>query len=124
MPAMPGNSPAASMITPTPSSAAPPDSAARPAKKADRKAAADARGATAAFRKAVRTAEAEMTRLAKRRDEIDRMLADPTDCKVADMGRKPADLMQERGRVEAALEAAESAWLEATEALEAASQAA
>lgn len=94
---------------------------AKPNKKNDRKAAADARDATAALRKAARAAEAEVTKLNARRAEIDRVLANPTDCKIADMGRKPADLMQERGRLEAALEKAENAWLEANEAIESAS---
>jgi ATP-binding cassette subfamily F protein 3 len=90
-------------------------------KKNDRKAAAEAREAGAAMRKVARAAEAEVAKLTARRTEIDRILLNPTDCKVADMGRKPADLMQERGRVEAALEKAENAWLEANEALEATS---
>jgi ATP-binding cassette subfamily F protein 3 len=93
----------------------------KPNKKNDRKAAAEAREAGAAMRKVARAAEAEVAKLTARRTEIDRILLNPTDCKVADMGRKPADLMQERGRVEVALEKAENAWLEANEALESAS---
>lgn len=93
----------------------------KPNKKNDRKAAAEARDANSALRKAARTAEAELAKLTARRAEIDRVLANPADCKISDMGKKPADLMQERGRIGAALEKAENAWLEANEALEAAS---
>ncbi|GGI81458.1 glycosyl transferase family 1 [Polymorphobacter multimanifer] len=89
-------------------------------KKDDRKAAAAAREATAGLRKAARTAEAEVAKLAARRGEIDRALFDPKTCIVADMGRTASDLMQERGRVESALAAAETAWLEANEKIEAA----
>jgi ATP-binding cassette subfamily F protein 3 len=88
-------------------------------KKDDRKAAAAARDATTVLRKAAKIADAEVVRLTARRGEIDRALFDPKTCIVADMGRTASDLMQERGRVERALEAAEQAWLEANEALEA-----
>lgn len=93
----------------------------KPNKKNDRKAAAEARDANSALRKAARTAEAELAKLTARRAEIDRVLANLADCKISDMGKKPSDLMQERGRIGAALEKAENAWLEANEALEAAS---
>jgi ATP-binding cassette subfamily F protein 3 len=88
-------------------------------KKDDRKAAAQAREATTGLRKAVKTAEAEIARLTARRADIDLALFDPAAASAADSKRTASDLMQERGQVDRALEAAERAWLEANEALEA-----
>jgi ATP-binding cassette subfamily F protein 3 len=87
-------------------------------KKDDRKAAAQAREAGAALRKAAKAAENEVARLTVRRDEIDRALFDPAAAVVADRGRTASDLMQERGRVERQLEAAELTWLEASALIE------
>jgi len=89
-------------------------------KKDDRKAAAQAREATAGLRKAVKAAEAEIARLTARRADIDLALFDPAAASAADGRRTASDLMQERGQVDHALEAAELAWLEANERLEAA----
>ena len=87
-------------------------------KKADRRAAAQAREATAALRKTVQAHEAETQRLTQRRSAIDRALFDPGSALPGDTKRTAAELMRERGEVEAALGRAEAAWLGASEALE------
>ncbi len=89
-------------------------------KKDDRKAAAAAREAQGALRKAVKDAEAATAKLTARRGEIDRALFDPKAASPEDARRTAGELMQLRGRVAAELEAAEAAWLAASEALEAA----
>jgi len=89
-------------------------------KKEDRKAAAQAREATAALRKSTKAAEAEIARLTARRADIDLALFDPAAASAADSKRPASELMQERGTVDRALEAAEAKWLAANEALEAA----
>jgi ATP-binding cassette, subfamily F, member 3 len=71
-----------------------------------------------ALRKAAKAAEAEIARLTARRADIDLALFDPEAAAAADRKRTASELMQERGQVERALEAAEQVWLEACEALE------
>lgn len=87
-------------------------------RREDRKAAAQAREALAHHRKAQKAAEAELARLTARLRDIDRALFDPASATPADAKRTASDLMQERGRTAAALEAAEAQWLAAGEALE------
>jgi len=88
-------------------------------KKEDRKAAAERREATAALRKKVKEAEAEIARLAKALAEIDQALAgSPTpSLKLMTMGQ----LMKRRGDIERLQEAVEAEWMDASEAVEAAS---
>jgi ATP-binding cassette, subfamily F, member 3 len=83
-------------------------------RKDKRKAAADARERTKGLRKEAAKAEAEMKRLWQKREEIDAKLAAPA---PADEASK---LMRQRGEIERDLIAAESRWLEASEAAEAA----
>jgi ATP-binding cassette subfamily F protein 3 len=89
-----------------------------PGRKEDRKAAADRREATAALRKKVKDAEAEIARLAKALAEIDSALAGspPPSLKLMTMGQ----LMKRRGDIERLQGAVEAEWMEASEALEAA----
>ncbi|WP_315760038.1 ABC-F family ATP-binding cassette domain-containing protein [Sphingomonas sp. Y38-1Y] len=68
-----------------------------------------------ALRKAVKTTEAELARLSEKRGEVDRALADP-----AKGGAAAGDLMKKRAAIEAEIEVAELAWMEASAALEAA----
>jgi ATP-binding cassette, subfamily F, member 3 len=87
-------------------------------KKDERRAAAQAREASAGLRKQVKDAEAEIAKVQKALAEVDGALAgNPTPrLKALAMG----ELMKLRGDVEAKLEAAEAAWLAASEALESA----
>ncbi|QMW22844.1 ABC-F family ATP-binding cassette domain-containing protein [Sandaracinobacteroides saxicola] len=88
--------------------------------KKDRQAAAKAREATKALREAAAAAEADVTRLATRRAAIDRALFDPGSADPADAKRTASELMRLHGETSRALEAAEARWLEASEAVEAA----
>jgi ATP-binding cassette, subfamily F, member 3 len=83
-------------------------------RKDARRAAADARERSKGLRKAIAQAEAEMKRLGQARDAIDEKLAAPNAASEA------SALMKQRGDVERDLIAAESRWLEASEAVEAA----
>ena len=98
---------------------APAPAAAPVDKKEERRAAAQAREASAGLRKAVKDAEGEIAKAQRALAEVDGALAG-----IASPALKPlsmGELMKRRGEVEARLEAAEAAWLEASEALEAAS---
>ncbi|AHE55288.1 ABC-F family ATP-binding cassette domain-containing protein [Sphingomonas sanxanigenens] len=92
--------------------------------KEARKAAAEARERSKALRDAVKAAEAEVKKLGDRRSQIDRTMFDRSTASPADAKLTTSQLMLERGRVERALEEAEARWLEASEALEAAAEAA
>ncbi|MGF7149700.1 ATP-binding cassette subfamily F protein 3 [Sphingomonas zeicaulis] len=92
--------------------------------KEARKAAAEARERSKALREAVKAAEAEVKKLSDRRTQIDRTMFDRSTATPADAKLTTSQLMLERGRVERALEDAEARWLAASEALEAAVEAA
>ncbi len=99
------------------------DSAAPPpeSKKEKRRQAAEARAATAELRKRAKTAERDVEKLSARKAELEARLAEPA------LYDGPADkvkaLQIELAQVEDDLARAEEAWLEAQEALEAASNA-
>ncbi len=88
-------------------------------KKEDRKAAAAAREAQAVARKAVKDAEADLAKLELVLRAIDHAMFDPmsatSDYKDLTMG----ELSQRRGKIAAAMEAAEAKWVKASEAVEA-----
>ncbi|PTQ09952.1 glycosyl transferase family 1 [Sphingomonas oleivorans] len=93
----------------------------KPAKsnaKDDRRAAAAAREKSQGLRKAVKAAEEEMAKLTAQRSAIDLAMFDPKSAQPAYANLTMTELMQARGKVEKALEAAEARWLEASEALE------
>ncbi len=85
-------------------------------RKQARRDAAHARQHHRDLRRAVAAAERELARLAGERDAIDCALFEPG----AGGGEKAGELMRRRARIAAALERAETRWLEAGEALEAA----
>jgi ATP-binding cassette subfamily F protein 3 len=87
-------------------------------RKDARRAAAEAREQSKALRNRVRLAEAELARLAAERNAIDLAMFDPkaADAELAD--RSMTELMKQRAQIEAQVEAAEAAWLEATGSLE------
>ena len=81
-------------------------------RKDKRKAAADARERTKALRKVVAKAEAEMKALSAKRDAVD--------AKLAEGAIDASDLMKQRGLLTRDIEDAEARWLDASEAVEAA----
>ncbi len=87
-------------------------------KKEDRKAAAAAREKGQSLRNAVKTTEAEMAKLTATRSAIERAMFDPATALPEHAKLTMTDLMKLRASVEAKLEAAEAAWVSASEALE------
>ncbi|MGA7456893.1 MAG: ABC-F family ATP-binding cassette domain-containing protein [Methyloceanibacter sp.] len=83
-------------------------------RKAERRLSAEMRERNQALRKTVTQAEAEIARLAKRRAEIDALLAAPQ----GNGGPSVSELMKIRAEVERNLASAEHRWLEASEAAE------
>jgi ATP-binding cassette subfamily F protein 3 len=87
-------------------------------KKEDRKASAAAREKGQSLRNAVKTTEAEMAKLTATRSAIERAMFDPSTALPEHAKLTMTDLMKLRASVEANLEAAEAAWVSASEALE------
>ncbi|MBW8841325.1 MAG: ABC-F family ATP-binding cassette domain-containing protein [Sphingomonadales bacterium] len=93
-------------------------SEAKISRKDARRAAAEAREQSQGLRKAAKAAEAELARLTEQRSVIDRAMFDPSSA-APDLAKLTmTDLMKRRAEVEAKIEAAEAAWLEASEKLE------
>jgi len=88
-------------------------------RKDARRAAAEAREASQSLRKAAKAAETELARLTADRSAIDRAMFDPSSADGSLAKLTMTDLMKRRAEVEAKIETAEAAWLEASEALEA-----
>mgnify|MGYP003392365653 FL=1 len=86
--------------------------------KKDKKAAAQERERATALRKAAHEAEALVVKLTAQRSAIDRAMFDPSGAEPWLAKLSMGELSQRRGEVEAKLEVAEAAWLEASEALE------
>ncbi len=90
--------------------------------KADRKrAAADTREKQQDLRKAASKAEAELSQLVDKRDKLDAAMADPSRAAKELQGLNMSDLSKRRAQVATLIEAAELAWMEASEALDAVS---
>jgi ATP-binding cassette subfamily F protein 3 len=87
-------------------------------RRAARRSAADRRAATAPLRRQVAAAEQEIAKLTKEITTLDRKLAEPD--LYAGPAAKITELQTARSALGARLEAAEQAWLEASETLEAA----
>ncbi|MBY8827369.1 ABC-F family ATP-binding cassette domain-containing protein [Hephaestia mangrovi] len=85
------------------------------AEKADRKErrATETREREKELRQRAKTAESELSRLSEQRSAVDRAMADPS------AGASMNDLMKRRAELDDQVASAESAWLEASEALEA-----
>ena len=93
-------------------------SEAKISRKDARRAAAEAREQSQGLRKAAKAAEAELARLTEQRSTIDRAMFDPSGA-APDLAKLTMTaLMKHRAEVEAKIEAAEAAWLEASEKLE------
>ena len=87
-------------------------------KKEARRLAADAREKGAKLRKRAKDSEAELARLAQMRTAVERAMFDPASADAALSGLTMTDLMKRRADIGKKIEAAEAAWLEASEALE------
>lgn len=87
-------------------------------KKDQRKAAADAREKSQELRKRARAAEQEIAKLEQQREAIDRAMFEPASAAPPLSGMTMSELMKRRADVEAKIESAEAAWMEASEALE------
>ncbi|MBN8815494.1 MAG: ABC-F family ATP-binding cassette domain-containing protein [Sphingomonas sp.] len=88
-------------------------------KKDARRAAAEAREASQGLRNAAKAAEEQLAKLNAERSAIDRAMFDPSSADAALAKLTMTDLMKRRAEVEEKIEAAEAAWMEASEALEA-----
>ncbi|MFN4358199.1 ABC-F family ATP-binding cassette domain-containing protein [Sphingopyxis alaskensis] len=88
--------------------------------KAARQEAARAREAQAALRKSAKELEAKAGKLAQQISAIDRAMFDPASAEPALAKLTMGDLAQRRGKLAAELGAAETAWMDALEAIEAA----
>jgi len=87
-------------------------------RKADKRAAAEARERYKTLQADVKKNEKLLADLTAERSRIDLAMFDPSKAGPQEKGRTMTDLMQRRARVETALEAAETAWMEASEALD------
>ncbi len=87
-------------------------------RKESRRRDAEAREKGAALRKRAKESEAEISRLTSLRSAIERAMFDPSAADGALGGLTMTELMKRRADIERRLGAAESAWLEASEALE------
>jgi ATP-binding cassette subfamily F protein 3 len=87
-------------------------------RKDARRAAAEAREQSKSLRARVREAEAEVARLAAQRSAIDLAMFDPKAAEASLARLTMGDLMKRRAEIEAKIEAAEAAWLEASGSLE------
>jgi ATP-binding cassette subfamily F protein 3 len=87
-------------------------------RKDERRAAAEAREKGNALRKRAKAAEAEVAKLGAERSAIDRAMFDPSTAEPALSRLNMTELMKRRADLSARLEAAEAAWLEASEAME------
>jgi ATP-binding cassette, subfamily F, member 3 len=87
-------------------------------KKTDKKAAAAAREQQAALRKAIKDAEADMAKLEVVKSAIDRAMFDPASADAEHAKLTMGELSQRRGKIVAALQAAEAKWVAASEAVE------
>lgn len=98
--------------------------AAKGNRKHARRASAESREAEKRLRNAVKTAEDELARLTAERSAIDRAMFDPSSADPAHARLTMTELMQRRAQLSERVDAAEAAWLTASETLEEADQAA
>jgi ATP-binding cassette subfamily F protein 3 len=88
-------------------------------KKEARRAAAEAREKGQELRKAAKAAEAEMAKLGEQRSAVERAMFDPATADAALTKLTMTELMKRRAELTERIDAAEAAWMEASEALEA-----
>ena len=102
-----------------PPSGAKDDAPRTPNKKDQRKAAAEAREKSQDLRKKAKAAEADLEKFTAQLSTIDQAMFDPAAAKPPLATLTMTELMLRRAEVEKKIAAAEAAWLEASEALEA-----
>ena len=88
-------------------------------RKGSGKAAAEARDRAKELQRAAKAAEQELADLTRKRDAIDRAMADPARAEPWLAKRPMGDLLKLRADYTAKIDAAEAAWLEASETVEA-----
>ncbi len=86
--------------------------------KQRRRRAAQAREQEQTQRKIIKSTEAEIERLSKRRSELDKAMFDPDSATSEDAKRTMSELLQVRAEISARIEAAEERWLSASQELE------
>ena len=79
---------------------------------------ADTKEREKALRRAAATAEADLSVLTEQRDAVDRAMSDPAGADASLAKLAMSELMKRRASLEARIEAAEAAWLEANDAME------
>jgi ATP-binding cassette subfamily F protein 3 len=87
-------------------------------KKEERKASAEAREKEQAAKRRAQQAEAELVKLTAKRSAVDKAMFDPTGAELWLTKMSMSELMKRRAELDTQVEAAEAAWLEASEALE------
>ncbi|MGK6320663.1 ABC-F family ATP-binding cassette domain-containing protein [Sphingomonas sp. DT-204] len=87
-------------------------------RKEARRQAAEAREKGTALRKRAQEAERELAKLTEQRSAIDRAMFDPASADAALAKLTMTELMKRRAELESRIEAAEAAWMDASEALE------
>ncbi|UIJ44521.1 ABC-F family ATP-binding cassette domain-containing protein [Sphingomonas cannabina] len=87
-------------------------------RKEARRQAAEAREKGTALRKRAQEAERELGKLTEQRSAIDRAMFDPASADAALAKLTMTELMKRRAELESRIEAAEAAWMDASEALE------
>jgi ATP-binding cassette subfamily F protein 3 len=87
-------------------------------KKEARRLAAEAREKGATLRRSARESEAQVIRLTTQRSAVERAMFDPSAADATLSRLTMTELMKRRADIQREIEAAESAWLEASEALE------
>ncbi len=87
-------------------------------KKEARRLAAEAREKGGELRKAAKTAEEELAKLTAQRSAVDRAMFDPSTAEASLTKLSMTDLMKRRADLDTRVEAAELAWMQASEALE------
>lgn len=88
-------------------------------KKEARRLAAEAREKSAELRKAAKAAETELAKLTEQRSAIERAMFDPAAADAALVKLTMTELMKRRAELSDRIDVAETAWMEASEALEA-----
>jgi ATP-binding cassette subfamily F protein 3 len=96
----------------------PVDKASKSDRKEARRAAAEAREKSQELRKAAKAAEAELAKLSEAQSAVDRAMFDPSSADAGLAKLTMTELMKRRAELAEKIEAAEAAWLEASEALE------
>lgn len=87
-------------------------------KKEARRLAAEAREKGAELRKAAKAAESELAKLTEQRSAVERAMFDPGSADAALVKLTMTELMKRRAELSDRIDAAEAAWMEASEALE------